>query len=217
MTEVAERPAPAPPSQHRGLRGNPALTLAAISLGVMMVALDGTVVSVANPTIQRDLGATLAGLQWVTNGYLLALAVLLIPGGKLGDRFGRRRMFAIGIAGFALASLGCALSSSIGVLVCFRVLQGVSGAMLMPNTLAILKGAPHSRAAEALADDLLSPEVEATLAVGPGAQVPLLKGTQASARVETPGTLHAMEADFEAAARLWDQVAGFLADEFAGG
>ena len=106
MTEVAERPAPAPPSRHPGLRGNPALTLAAISLGVMMVALDGTVVSVANPTIQRDLGATLAGLQWVTNGYLLALAVLLIPGGKLGDRFGRRRIFAIGIAGFALASLG---------------------------------------------------------------------------------------------------------------
>ena len=111
----------------------------AISLGVMMVALDGTVVSVANPTIQRDLNATLAGLQWVTNGYLLALAVLLIPGGKLGDRFGRRRIFAIGIAGFALASLGCALSSSIGVLVCFRVIQGVSGAMLMPNTLAILR------------------------------------------------------------------------------
>ena len=139
MTEVAERPAPAPPSQHLGLRGNPTLTLVAISLGVMMVALDGTVVSVANPTIQRDLNATLAGLQWVTNGYLLALAVLLIPGGKLGDRFGRRRMFAIGIAGFALASLGCALSSSIGVLVCFRVIQGVSGAMLMPNTLAILR------------------------------------------------------------------------------
>ena len=140
MTEVAERPAPAPsPSEHRGLRGNPSLTLVAISLGVMMVALDGTVVSVANPTIQRDLNATLAGLQWVTNGYLLALAVLLIPGGKLGDRFGRRRMFAIGIAGFALSSLGCALSSSIGVLVCFRVIQGVSGAMLMPNTLAILR------------------------------------------------------------------------------
>ena len=97
MTEVAERPAPAPsPSEHRGLRGNPALTLVAISLGVMMVALEGTVVSVANPTIQRDLNATLAGLQWVTNGYLLALAVLLIPGGKLGDRFGRRRIFASG-------------------------------------------------------------------------------------------------------------------------
>jgi EmrB/QacA subfamily drug resistance transporter len=105
----------------------------------MMVALDGTVVSVANPTIQRDLHSTLGGLQWVTNGYLLALAVLLIPGGKLGDRLGRRLVFSIGITGFALASLGCAVSTSIGMLVCFRVLQGVSGAMLMPNTLAILR------------------------------------------------------------------------------
>jgi len=113
--------------------------LVAVALGVMMVALDGTVVSVANPTIQRDLHSTLAGLQWVTNGYLLALAVLLIPGGKLGDRFGRRLVFSVGICGFALASLGCALSSSIGMVVVFRVIQGVSGAMLMPNTLAILR------------------------------------------------------------------------------
>jgi EmrB/QacA subfamily drug resistance transporter len=119
--------------------GHPGLTLLAVALGVMMVALDGTVVSVANPTIQRNLHATLAGLQWVTNGYLLSLAVLLIPGGKLGDRLGRRLIFAIGIAGFALASLGCALSSSIGMLVVFRVIQGVAGAMLMPNTLAILR------------------------------------------------------------------------------
>jgi MFS family permease len=88
---------------------------------------------------QRDLHASLAGLQWVTNGYLLSLAVLLIPGGKLGDRFGRRLIFSVGITGFALASLGCALSPSIGVLVTFRVIQGVSGAMLMPNTLAILR------------------------------------------------------------------------------
>ena len=101
----------------------------AVALGVMMVALDGTVVSVANPTIQRDLHASLAGLQWVTNGYLLALAVLLIPGGKLGDRLGRRRVFAIGIAGFALASLGCALSSSIGMLVAFRVIRGIAGGL----------------------------------------------------------------------------------------
>jgi EmrB/QacA subfamily drug resistance transporter len=140
MTEIAERPPMAmSPARRTGLRGHPWLTLVAVALGVMMVALDGTVVSVANPTIQRDLDSTLAGLQWVTNGYLLALAVLLIPGGKLGDRFGRRLVFSIGIAGFALASLGCALSSSIGMLVVFRVLQGVSGAMLMPNTLAILR------------------------------------------------------------------------------
>jgi EmrB/QacA subfamily drug resistance transporter len=140
-TKIAARPTIAASAGRleTGVRGHPWLTLLAISLGVMMVALDGTVVSVANPTIQRDLHSTLAGLQWVTNGYLLALAVLLIPGGKLGDRIGRRLVFSIGITGFALASLGCALSTSIGMLVVFRVLQGISGAMLMPNTLAILR------------------------------------------------------------------------------
>jgi len=111
----------------------------AIALGVMMVALDGTVVGVANPTIAKDLGSSLAGLQWVTNGYLLALAVSLIFGGKLGDRFGRRKIFVIGIIGFALTSLGCALSTSTGMLIGFRVLQGLAGALLMPNTLGILR------------------------------------------------------------------------------
>jgi EmrB/QacA subfamily drug resistance transporter len=120
-------------------RDNPWLTLIAVALGVMMVALDGTVVSVANPTIGDDLHASLAGLQWVTNGYLLALAVLLIVGGKLGDRFGRKRVFIVGIVGFALMSLACALAPSIGVLIVARVLQGVAGALLMPNTLAILR------------------------------------------------------------------------------
>jgi EmrB/QacA subfamily drug resistance transporter len=118
---------------------NPWLTIVAVALGVMMVGLDGTVVGVANPTIAADLGASLAGLQWVTNGYLLALAVLLIVGGKLGDRFGRKKVFIAGIVGFALASLGCALSSSIEMLVAFRVLQGVAGALLMPSTLAIIR------------------------------------------------------------------------------
>jgi EmrB/QacA subfamily drug resistance transporter len=116
-----------------------ALTLTAISLGVMMVGLDGTVVGVANPTIAKDLGSSLAGLQWVTNGYLLALAVTLIIGGKLGDRFGRKKMFVLGIAGFALFSLGCALSTTTEMLIGFRVLQGLAGALLLPNTLAILR------------------------------------------------------------------------------
>jgi EmrB/QacA subfamily drug resistance transporter len=131
--------APERAATRQGKRGHPWLTLVAVSLGIMMVGLDGTVVSVANPTIERDLHASLAGLQWVTNGYLLALAVLMILGGKLGDRFGRRLMFTIGIVGFALGSLGCALSSSIEMLVLFRVIQGFAGALLMPNTLAILR------------------------------------------------------------------------------
>lgn len=123
----------------RRARGHPWLTLAAVALGVMMVAVDGTVVSVANPTIGRDLGASLEGLQWVTNAYLLTLAVLLIVGGKVGDRFGRRLCFSIGVVAFALASVGCALSHSIGALIAFRALQGIGGALLMPNSLAILR------------------------------------------------------------------------------
>ena len=90
------------------------------------------------------------------------------------------------------------------------------GTLFIPNTLAIIKGCPHPEAARALADHLLSPEVEATLANGPSAQIPLLKTTEASARVETPKTVHAMEVDFEAAARVWNRTAAFLAAEFAG-
>ena len=140
MTDTVERSADPPNTPGRsGRRGHPGLTLIAVALGVMMVALDGTVVSVANPTIEKDLHSSLQNLQWVTNGYLLSLAVLLIIGGKLGDRYGRRLIFTIGIVGFALGSLGCALSGSIEVLIIFRVVQGVAGAMLMPNTLAILR------------------------------------------------------------------------------
>src|ERR1700744_6272774 len=107
-------------------------TLISVSLGIMMVALDGTVVSVANPTIGHDLNASLDDLQWVTNGYLLAIAVLLVFGGRLGDRFGRKMAFQIGIAGFALGSLGCALSGSIDMLILFRVIQGLFGALMLP-------------------------------------------------------------------------------------
>src|SRR5262249_12791542 len=94
---------------------------------------------------------------------------------------------------------------------------GELGTPFIPNTPALIKGSPHPSAAEALANHLLSPEVEATLAGGPSAQIPLLKTTRASVRVETPATVHAMEVDFEAAAQLWDQVATFLAEAFAGG
>jgi iron(III) transport system substrate-binding protein len=90
------------------------------------------------------------------------------------------------------------------------------GTLFIPNTLAIMKGAAHREAAEALADHLLSPEIETALANGPSAQIPLLKTTRAEARVETPRTVHAMPADFEAAVKLWDRVAAFLASEFAG-
>ena len=94
---------------------------------------------------------------------------------------------------------------------------GGIGTRFIPNVLAITRGAPHREAAESLADYLLSPEVEAKLAEGPGVQIPLLSTTTAAARVETPRTVPAMPADFEAAAKIWDRVARFLAGEFAGG
>ncbi|WP_328776588.1 MFS transporter [Streptomyces goshikiensis] len=129
-------PAPVPPS---GLRGHPWLTLFAVAIGVMMVTLDGTIVAVANPAIQKDLGASLADVQWITNGYLLALAVSLITAGKLGDRFGHRQTFLIGIAGFAVSSAAIGISGSVELVIGFRVAQGLFGALLMPAALGLLR------------------------------------------------------------------------------
>jgi len=122
-----------------GLRGHPWFTLITVAVGVMMVALDGTIVAIANPAIQKDLGATFAQVQWITNGYFLALAVSLITAGKLGDRFGHRQTFLIGVVGFAAASGAIGLSSSIAAVVTFRVLQGLFGALLMPAALGLLR------------------------------------------------------------------------------
>jgi EmrB/QacA subfamily drug resistance transporter len=126
-----------------GLRGNPRLTLLSAALGVMMVAIDGTIVAVANPAIQSNLGASLADIQWVTNGYLLALAITLITIGKIGDRFGHKKVFLCGIVGFAATSavigLSGSIAHSISLMIAFRVLQGVFGAMLQPTALALLR------------------------------------------------------------------------------
>ncbi|PVC71943.1 MFS transporter [Streptomyces sp. CS081A] len=127
------------PGPAKGLRGHPWLTLFAVAVGVMMVALDGTIVAIANPAIKDDLDATLAQVQWITNGYLLALAVALITAGKLGDRFGHRQTFLIGIAGFAAASGAIGLSDSIAAVIAFRILQGLFGALLMPAALGLLR------------------------------------------------------------------------------
>ncbi|MDT7841821.1 DHA2 family efflux MFS transporter permease subunit [Streptomyces justiciae] len=123
----------------RGRRTNPWLTLIAVAFGLFMVGLDGSVVSIANPEIGRDLGASTADLQWVTNSYLLALAAALILGGKLGDRFGRRTFYLIGVAGFTAASVAIGLSGSITGVIVFRAFQGFFGALLMPNTLGMLR------------------------------------------------------------------------------
>ncbi|GAA1353205.1 MFS transporter [Streptomyces beijiangensis] len=129
--------AAAPPA--KGLRGHPWLTLISVAIGVMMVALDGTIVAIANPAIQKDLGATFAQIQWITNGYFLALAVTLITAGKLGDRFGHRQTFLIGVTGFAAASGAIGFSDSVTLVVTFRVLQGLFGALLMPAALGLLR------------------------------------------------------------------------------
>ncbi len=128
-------------SRRSGLRDDPRLTLVAVTLGVIMVGVDGTVVAVANPYIGRDLRASLADLQWVTNSYLLVIAVSLIFGGKLGDHFGRRRIFLIGVVGFALTSLCIGLVGTIDGVVVLRGAQGAFGACLLPNSLALLRTA----------------------------------------------------------------------------
>jgi MFS family permease len=124
---------------HRGIRGNPWWILVAVSIGVIMVGLDASVVAIANPRIAVDLRASLSDLQWITDAYMLALASLLIFGGKLGDRFGRRQAFFIGVIGFAATSVGIGLIGTVGGVIALRSLQGVFGALLMPSTLAIIR------------------------------------------------------------------------------
>ena len=107
-------------------------------LGSGAVFLESSVVNVALPAIARDFHVGIVGLQWVLNGYLLTLSALMLLGGALGDRFGRPRVFAIGCAAFAIASFGCALAPGLNLLVALRAVQGAAGALLVPNSLAML-------------------------------------------------------------------------------
>ncbi len=117
--------------------GAPWVLLATI-LGSSMAFIDGTAVNVALPALQRDLGATVGGVQWVVEGYALLLAALILVGGALGDRYGRRASFAAGVALFALASAACGLAPGIAWLIAARVAQGAGAALLVPGSLAIL-------------------------------------------------------------------------------
>jgi EmrB/QacA subfamily drug resistance transporter len=125
------------------------LTIAAAVLGSITVFVDSTVVNVALPAIDDDLGGGLAGQQWLSSAYLLTLGALLLIGGSLGDLHGRRRMFVIGLTGFGAASLLCAVAPSIETLIAARALQGLAGALLVPNTLGLIvaKFPPHDRGA----------------------------------------------------------------------
>ncbi|HEY7068429.1 MAG TPA: MFS transporter [Chloroflexota bacterium] len=112
--------------------------LAATILGSSMAFIDGTVVNVALPTLQEQLAATSGQVQWVVQAYTLLLAALILVGGSLGDRYGRRRVYAAGVALFAVASVGCGLAQSVGQLIAARAVQGVGGALLVPGSLAII-------------------------------------------------------------------------------
>ena len=113
--------------------------LAIAVLGSGLAFLDGTVVNVALPDIGRDLGASTSSLQWILNGYLLTLASLILLGGALGDRYGRRRIFVLGAGLFTGASLLCAVAPNVELLIVARMLQGIGGAMLTPGSLAMIE------------------------------------------------------------------------------
>src|SRR5690349_5821692 len=112
-----------------------------------MALLDATIVNIALPAIDKDLDAGTAGLTWTVNAYTLTLSALILLGGSLGDRLGRRRVFLVGVAWFAAASLLCGIAPTIELLVAARVLQGIGGALLTPGALAILEAsfAPEDR------------------------------------------------------------------------
>lgn len=139
MTDDA---APASPSVRYGTPAGRWILLATV-LGSGIAFIDSTVVNIALPHIGQDLGASTAGLQWVVNGYVLTLAALILLAGSLGDRFGRRRVFLIGVVWFAVASLACGLAPTTGVLVAARLLQGVGAALLTPGSLAIIQASFH--------------------------------------------------------------------------
>src|SRR5215831_15899648 len=125
--------------------------LATTILGSSMAFIDGTVVNVALPAVQSALGATLSQLQWVVEAYALFLAALLLIGGSLGDLYGRRKIFAVGVALFSAASAWCGLAVNIRQLILARGLQGVGGALLIPGSLALISSTfPQERRGRAI-------------------------------------------------------------------
>jgi MFS transporter, DHA2 family, methylenomycin A resistance protein len=123
------------------LRAVQRFTLAAACLAQGMMVLDVLIVSVALPSMQRELRLSPSGLEWIVSSYALVLAALIPSGGALGDHFGRKRIFMAGLSLFTLASVGCALSTSGGMLIAFRVIQGIGGAVMSSLTLALISGA----------------------------------------------------------------------------
>jgi EmrB/QacA subfamily drug resistance transporter len=147
-------------------RQNPTWVLVTAILASSMAFIDGTVVNVALPSVQRDLGAGAAEAEWVVEAYTLLLSSLLLVGGALGDRLGRRRVFATGVALFAVTSAACGLAPSAGVLIGARALQGAAAALLMPGSLALISAA-YSGARRGRAIGTWSGASAITAAIGP--------------------------------------------------
>ncbi|MFI6486235.1 MFS transporter [Streptomyces sp. NPDC050564] len=137
QADRADRPA----ASHR-----PLAPLLAVCAGYFMVILDVTVINVAVPVVGRELSASLTGIQWITDGYTLVFAGLLLTGGALGDRLGNRRIFCTGVVVFTVASAGCGLARSTGTLVAGRLLEGLGAALIVPGSLALLQQAYPSPA-----------------------------------------------------------------------
>lgn len=136
---VLDRPAIIQPSTPKHAWTGFAVVLAAM----IMNLLDSTIVNVAAPSIQRDLGMSSSALEWIAAAYTLAIAVGLMTGGRLGDMFGRKRMLMIGLTGFVLASAACAFAWSPGSLIGARVIQGLSAAMLTPQAFGLIRVRAH--------------------------------------------------------------------------
>jgi len=132
---------------HLGEATRKRLILVACILGSTIVFVDSTVVNVALPAIQRDLGGGLALQQWVVDAYLLTLGALILVGGSLGDLFGGKRIFALGVAAFGVTSIFCAVAVDGTMLIVARGLQGVSGALLTPAALATITSVSRARSA----------------------------------------------------------------------
>src|SRR5436853_5385811 len=141
-------------------------TLGALSFALFMIMLDNTIVNVALPAIKSDLGIGTSELEWVLTAYALTFAVLLLTGGKLGDLYGRRLIFTIGLVVFTVSSLACGLSSSAAELIGARAVQGVGSALMMPATLSIIT-ATFAAAQRGMAIGIWAGVSAMALAIGP--------------------------------------------------
>jgi EmrB/QacA subfamily drug resistance transporter len=148
-------------------RTRPWLVLAICCMSLLIVGMDVTIVNVALPSIQRDLDAPVASLQWTTAAYTVVLASLLLLGGSLADRLGRARVFKVGLALFTAASLACSLAPGVGWLIAFRVLQGVGGAMLNPVAMSIIRNTFEDPRERAQAIGIWGAVVGISMALGP--------------------------------------------------